>query len=100
MSYVDAWFDRENDIIKVVERSNQGKREFRDIPVRYTFYYEDARGKFQSIYGTPLSRIVCRNSKDFRKEMAIHNNKKLYEAEKQNKNTGINMDVKHVSVPR
>jgi DNA polymerase elongation subunit (family B) len=81
MSYVDAWFDRENDIIKIVERSSQGKREFRDIPVRYTFYYEDARGKFQSIYGTPLSRIVCRNSKDFRKEMAIHSNKKMYEAD-------------------
>jgi DNA polymerase elongation subunit (family B) len=81
MSYVDAWFDRDNDIIKIVERSKQGKREFKDIPVRYTFYYPDAKGKFQSIYGDPLSRIVCRNTKDFRKEMAIHNNKKLYEAD-------------------
>jgi len=81
MSYVDAWFDRDNDIIKIVERSKQGKREFKDIPVRYTFYYEDPKGKFQSIYGTPLSRIVSRNTKDFRKEMAIHNNKKLYEAD-------------------
>ena len=81
MSYVDAWFDRDNDIIKIVERNKQGKREFKDIPVRYTFYYEDPKGKFQSIYGTPLSRIVSRNTKDFRKEMAIHNNKKLYEAD-------------------
>ena len=81
MSYVDAWFDRDNDIIKIVERNKQGKREFKDIPVRYTFYYEDQKGKFQSIYGTPLSRIVSRNTKDFRKEMAIHNNKKLYEAD-------------------
>jgi DNA polymerase elongation subunit (family B) len=81
MSYVDAWFDRDNDTIKIVERNKQGKREFKDIPVRYTFYYPDAKGKFQSIYGDPLSRIVCRNSKDFRKEMAIHNNKKLYEAD-------------------
>jgi len=81
MSYVDAWFDRENDIVKIVERSKQGKREFKDIPVRYTFYYEDAKGKFQSIYGNPLSRIQTRNSKDFRKEMAIHSNKKLYEAD-------------------
>jgi hypothetical protein len=81
MSYVDAWFDRENDIIKIVERSKQAKREFKDIPVRYTFYYDDPKGKFQSIHGTPLSRIVARNSKDFRKEMAIHSNKKLYEAD-------------------
>ena len=68
-------------MIKIVERSKEGKREFRDIPVKYTFYHSDARGKFQSIYGDPLSRIVCRNSKDFRKEMAIHSNKKLYEAD-------------------
>ena len=81
MSYVDAWFDRENDIVKIVERSKQGKREFKDIPVRYTFYCEDAKGKFQSIYSKPLSRIQTRNSKDFRKEMAIHSNKKLYEAD-------------------
>ena len=51
MSYVDAWFDRENDIIKVVERNKKGEREFRDIPVKHTFYVKDPRGKFQSIYG-------------------------------------------------
>jgi len=81
MSYVDAYFDRDNDIIKIVERSKAGKREYRDIPVKYTFYYEDQRGKFQSIYSTPLSRVVCKNSKEFRKELAIHSNKKLYESD-------------------
>lgn len=81
MSYVDAHFDRDNDIIKIVERSKAGKREYRDIPVKYTFYYEDQRGKFQSIYSTPLSRVVCKNSKEFRKELAIHSNKKLYESD-------------------
>ena len=79
--YVDAYFDRDSDVIKIVERNNKGKREFKDFPVRYTFYYPDPRGKFTSIYGDPLSRVVCRNSKDFRKEMAIHSNKKLYEAD-------------------
>jgi DNA polymerase elongation subunit (family B) len=79
--YVDAFFDREADIIKVVERNSNGKREFKEFPARYTFYYTDARGKYTSIYGEPLNRVVCRNSKDFRKEMAIHNNKKLYEAD-------------------
>ena len=81
MSYVDAYFDRDNDIIKIVERSKAGKREYRDIPVKYTFYYEDQKGKFQSIYSTPLSRVVCKNSKEFRKELAIHSNKKLYESD-------------------
>ena len=29
MSYVDALFDRENDIIKVVERNDKGERVFK-----------------------------------------------------------------------
>ena len=81
MSYVDAWFDRENDIIKVVERNKKGEREFRDIPVKHTFYYKDPRGKFQSIYGDPVSRIICKNTKELRKEQAINSSKQLFEAD-------------------
>jgi DNA polymerase elongation subunit (family B) len=65
----------------VVERSKDGKREFKEYPVRYTFYYEDPKGKFQSIYGDPLSRIICKNTKDFHKEQKINSGKKLYEAD-------------------
>lgn len=79
--YVDALFQRDDDIIKIVERSKSGERVYKEFPVRYTFYYPDAKGKFTSIYGEPLSRIVCKNTKDFRKELAIHNNKRLYEAD-------------------
>ena len=79
--YVDAFFQRDADIVKIVERSTEGKRVFKEFPVRYTFYHTDPRGKFQSIYGEPLSRVVCKNSKDFRKELSIHSNKKLYEAD-------------------
>jgi DNA polymerase elongation subunit (family B) len=78
--YVDAMFDRDNDIVKVVERKD-GKRVFKDYPVRYTFYVPDPRGKYTSIYGESLQKIVCRNSKEFRKELAINSNKKLYEAD-------------------
>jgi DNA polymerase elongation subunit (family B) len=79
--YVDAFFQRDADIVKIVERSTEGKRVFKEFPVRYTFYHTDPRGKFQSIYGEPLSRVICKNSKDFRKELSIHSNKKLYEAD-------------------
>ena len=79
--YIDAYFDRNADVVRVVERNKDGKREFREFPVRYTFYYEDPRGKFNSIYGEPLSRIVCKNSKDFHKELKINSGKKLYEAD-------------------
>jgi DNA polymerase elongation subunit (family B) len=81
MSYVDAWFDRENDLIKVVERNKKGEREFRDIPVKHTFYYKDPRGKFQSIYGDPLNRIICKNTKELRKEQAINSGKQLFESD-------------------
>lgn len=81
MSYVDCLFDRENDIIRVVERNDKSERVYKEFPVRYTFYYPDSRGKFQSIYGDPLTRVVCKNSKDFRKELAINSNKKLYESD-------------------
>ena len=81
MSYVDAWFDRENDIIKVVERNKKGERDFRDFPVKHNLYYKDPRGKHTSIYGDAVSRVVCKNTKEFRKEMAINSGKQLYETD-------------------
>jgi len=80
MSYVDAVFDRDQDIIRVVERKD-GKRHFHEYQAKYTFYYEDPRGKYKSIYGDPLTRIVCKNTKDFRKEVAINKNKNLFESD-------------------
>ena len=81
MSYVDAWFDRENDIIKVVERNKKGEREYRDIAVKHTFYVKDPRGKYQSIYSDPLTKIVCKNTKELRKEQAINSGKELFESD-------------------
>jgi DNA polymerase elongation subunit (family B) len=81
MSYVDAYFDRNNDVIKVVERDTNGNREFRDIPVKHTLYYKDPKGKFQSIYGDPVSRIVCKTTKEFRKEQAIASGKDVFESD-------------------
>jgi DNA polymerase elongation subunit (family B) len=81
LSYVDAWFDRENDIIRVVERNKKGEREFRDIAVKHTFYVKDPRGKHQSIYGDALTRIVCKNTKELRKEQAINSGKQMFESD-------------------
>jgi len=80
LSYVDALFDRDHDLIKVVERKD-GVRTFREYPVKYTFYYKDPKGKYKSVYGDPLSRIVCKNTKDFRKEIAINRDKTLFESD-------------------
>ncbi len=80
MPYVDAMFDRDQDIIRVVERRD-GKRHFTEYNAKYTFYYEDPRGKYKSVYGDPLTRIVCKNTKDFRKEVAINKGKNLWESD-------------------
>jgi len=80
LSYIDALFDREHDRIHIVERKD-GKRCYQEYPANYVLYYEDARGKFQSIFGTPVSRFSTRNSKEFRKEVRIQSNKQLYESD-------------------
>ena len=80
LSYVDAFFDRDSDIIRVVERRD-GKRHYHEYPAKYTFYYKDPKGKYKSVYGDPLSRVLCKNTKDFRKEVAINKGKDLFESD-------------------
>ena len=80
MSYIDALFDREHDRIHVVERI-KGERVYREYPANYIFYYDDPRGKFRSIYGTPVSRFSTRNNREFRKEIRVQSGKQLYESD-------------------
>ena len=77
---MDALYDREHDRIHVVERIN-GERVYKEYPAEYIFYYDDPRGKFTSIYGTPVARFSSRNSKEFRREVAIEKGKQLYESD-------------------
>ena len=80
MSYVDALFDREKDRIHVVERVD-GRREYREYPASYCFYYADPRGKYKSIYGKSVSRFTTRNNKEFRKELRLQSGKELFESD-------------------
>ena len=79
MSYVDAIWDREKDIVQVVERDPKKGRIYTDYPARYMFYYPDAKGKYRSIYGESLSRVTSKNYKEFQKEQRIYSNQKLFE---------------------
>jgi DNA polymerase elongation subunit (family B) len=81
MSYVDAKWDREKDIVSVVERDPKQGRVYRDYPAKYLFYYPDQRGKFKSIHGESLSKVTAKNWKEFIKEQKIHSNHKLYESD-------------------
>jgi DNA polymerase elongation subunit (family B) len=80
MSYIDALYDRAKDRIHVVERVG-GERTYREYPANYVFYYDDPRGKFRTVYGTPVSRFNSRNNKEFQKELKINSGKRLWESD-------------------
>ena len=81
MSYVDAIHSRDEDRIYVVERDTNGKRQYKEYPANYTFYYPDNKGKFRSLYGTPVSRFSTRKRSEFEKEKRIHSGKELFESD-------------------
>ena len=80
MSYIDALYDRSKDRIHVVERVNN-ERVYKEYPANYIFYYDDPRGKFRTVYGTPVSRFSSRNNKEYQKELRINSNKRLWESD-------------------
>jgi len=81
MSYVDALFDRDRDQIHIVGRDKRGERYYAEYPATFIFYYDDPRGKFRSIFNTPVSRFSSRHSKEFRKELRVQSGKKIYEGD-------------------
>ena len=73
-------FDRDKDRIHIVERINS-VRKYQDFPATYIFYYDDPRGKFRSIFDTPVARFSSRNNKEFRKELRMHSGKTIFESD-------------------
>ena len=80
MSYVDALYDRAKDRIHVVERVN-GVREYRDYPAEYIFYYDDPKGKYRTIFDTPVTRFSSRSNKEYHKELKLQSNKQHWESD-------------------
>ena len=81
MTYINAFFDRANDKILVIERNKQDQRIIVEYPAKYTFYYADPKGKYSSIYKTPVSKVSCKNTKEFNRELKLHSGKKLFESD-------------------
>jgi DNA polymerase elongation subunit (family B) len=81
MSYVDAIWNRDKDIIYVVERDPKKGRIYQEYPAKYIFYYPDQRGKYKSIYGDNLSKVTSKSYKEFMKEKKIHSGHNLYESD-------------------
>ena len=78
--YVDAIHDRNNDRIHVVERV-KGERIYREYPANYVFYYNDPRGRYRTIYDTPVGKFSTHSNKEFQKELRIHGKEKLWESD-------------------
>ena len=81
MSYVDAIIDRDRDVIHVVERDKKGRRLYQEFPANWTFYYDDPRGKFRTIYGTSVSRFSSKRRSEFQKELRVQSGKRLWESD-------------------
>jgi len=67
MSYVDAFHDK--DIIRVVERDENGERKFQVYPAEYTFYVDDVNGKYTTVYGGSVSKYTAKSKKAFHSEI-------------------------------
>jgi DNA polymerase elongation subunit (family B) len=79
--YIDAINDSKNDRIHVVERTSEGKRNYKEFPANYVFYYSDPKGKYRSIYNDPITRFSTRKKSEFEKEKRIHSGKQLFESD-------------------
>lgn len=80
MSYVDAFYDKSKDLVRVAERTPQG-RILVDHKPEYLFYVADPKGKHRSVYGDPVSEMRCKNLKDFRKNVGMNRHNKLFESD-------------------
>lgn len=100
MSYIDAFFDRSKDIIRVVERDENRKRVTVDYPAKYNFYYEDPKGKYKSIFGDSLSKVSCKNTKIFKHELKNHKDKKLFESDLNPTFSCLSDNYKNLDAPK
>jgi len=68
MSYVDAFHDK--DIVRVVERDDEGQRKFKNYPAEYVFYVDDKNGIYKTVYDTPVSKYTSKSRKAHLAEVA------------------------------
>ena len=80
MSYVDAVYVKDKDLINVVERVD-GVRKFKSFPAHYLFYYQDNKGQYTGIDGKKLTKVAVASNKAFEREKRINNHKQLYESD-------------------
>jgi DNA polymerase elongation subunit (family B) len=78
--YVDAFFDRKADLIRVAERL-KGKRTLVDHRPEYNFYVEDPKGKYQAPDGARADLVSCRNAVEFKRNLGLYRHKRKFESD-------------------
>lgn len=83
MSYVDAIYNRQKDVINVVERTTDGKRVYKEYPVNHTFYYEDPNGNYRSLWNVPCKKFVSTKKREFQRKLdeVKNKNKVIHESD-------------------
>lgn len=80
MTWVDAKFEKEKSTVYVVERV-EGQRIYKEYPANLSFYHDDPKGKFRTIFDTPVNKVVARSWKEFQKEKRMHTSGKIWESD-------------------
>jgi len=81
MAYIDAIHDKSAEKIHVVERGPNGERIFKEYPTNYVLYYENAKGKHRSLYGTAVTKFSSRKQAEWEREKRMHSGKRLFESD-------------------
>ena len=78
--YVDGRYDRDKDIINIVER-DCGQRVYKEFRAKHIFYYEDPAGKFRNIFGEACTQFRSNSKKEWQQELKARRNQKLFESD-------------------
>lgn len=79
--YVDAFLERERNQILVVERDQEGRRQFRDYQTKYLVYWPSPRGKIPNIHGQLCDKFQTNKLKEFQREVNMLPKNQLHESD-------------------
>ena len=99
MSYVDAVYVKDKDLINVVERVD-GVRKFKSFPAHYLFYYQDNKGQYTGIDGKRLTKVAVSSNKAFEKEKRMYSHKQLYESDIKPLNRCLELNYLNADAPK
>ena len=78
--YIDAYLNKNKDEIWVSERINE-ERITNVLPTKYTLYYEDRNGTYETIFGDKVKKFTTEKSSVFYSEKKKLSDRKIFESD-------------------